>query len=240
MQLRLIPPGEYDLGAGDKDSDARPEEKPRHRVVIRNPFYLGATEVTRSQYQAVMNQGGKFDPKPILDHPAVAVSWHEAMRFCKLLSELEEEKKAGRVYRLPAEVEWEYACRAGSQTPLYFGDIGKIAEHAWFADNGGGFTNPVGKLKPNPWGLHDMLGNVEEWCADTFQGYKAGKIEHDPSIPLPFGTGTNKVARSGSYLTPAKRMTATARTQINPMFATPSLGLRVVLISNRISNSPGR
>jgi hypothetical protein len=96
------------------------------------------------------------------------VSWSEAVEFCGRLSESTDEKLEGRVYRLPSEQEWEYACRAGTQTPYYFGsDVTKLGEHGWFNANSPTGFSRVGLLQPNPWGLYDLYGNVFEWCSDV-------------------------------------------------------------------------
>lgn len=95
------------------------------------------------------------------------VSWVDAIEFCKQLSEFPKEKNVGRVYRLPTEAEWEYACRAGSTTAYSFGGSSdELGDYAWYTDNSGGRPHPVALKKPNAWGLHDVHGNVWEWCAD--------------------------------------------------------------------------
>src|SRR5262249_21135881 len=133
MKLVLIPPGEFEMGSADSDSLAREDEKPRHRVRITKPFYLGANEVTQGEYEKVMGTNPSFfsrtgpgkDRVKGLDparFPVEQVSWHEATEFCRRLSGVAEEKAAGHIYRLPTEAEWEYASRAATTTNFHCGD----------------------------------------------------------------------------------------------------------------------
>jgi len=122
------------------------------------------------------------------------VSWEDAVEFCRKLSELPAERAAGFAYRLPTEAEWEYACRAGTTTAYSFGDdSAELGEYAWYAENSGGRTQPVGQKKPNPWGLYDMHGNVWEWCQDWHAAYPTGSVT-DPTGPS-----------SGSFRVPPPR-----------------------------------
>jgi formylglycine-generating enzyme required for sulfatase activity len=111
------------------------------------------------------------------NHPVEQVSWEDAVEFCQRLSEMPEEKKAGRVYRLPTEAEWEYACRAGTKTVYSFGDDPKsLGDYAWFCSNSVKKTRLVGQKKPNAWGLYDTHGNVWEWCSDWYGDYPKGAV----------------------------------------------------------------
>jgi len=135
-----------------------------HSVKITQPYYMSVTEVTNSQFKSLV-PGFRVDTQysPDRDSPAVNVSWEEADRFCRLLSERE-----GAPYRLPTEAEWEYACRAGSTGSYCFGsDPTKLPEYAW-CNYTNGRASPVAMLKPNDWGIYDMHGNVFEWVADWF------------------------------------------------------------------------
>jgi formylglycine-generating enzyme required for sulfatase activity len=145
-------------------------------VEIPRPFFMGVYEVTEREYAGVMTSDPAQGLEPQAasggDLPAGHVSWHHANAWCAKLSMLPEERRAGRVYRLPTEVEWEYAYRAGSSTSHYF-DPRKASEYAW-SGGLGAKLHPVGQLKPNSWGLYDMNGNAWEWCADRQEG---GHIE---------------------------------------------------------------
>jgi formylglycine-generating enzyme required for sulfatase activity/WD40 repeat protein/serine/threonine protein kinase len=172
MKLNLIPAGRFLMGSPENEPGRRGNDGPRREVTISEPFLLGAYEVTQAEYEKVIGRNpSKFnkDNNGGPDHPVERVSWDDAVAFCKKLSEVPEEKKAGRVYRLPTEAEWEYAYRAGTQTAYPSGDDPKLLkEFAWFKDNANAHTHPVGKLKANAWGLHDMGGNVWEACADLY------------------------------------------------------------------------
>ncbi|MFM7929558.1 MAG: formylglycine-generating enzyme family protein, partial [Pirellula sp.] len=128
----------------------------------------------RGQNEKVIGKNPSRDQGAIVgnenaDLPVDNVSWDDAVAFCKKLSDLPEEKKAGRVYRLPTEAQWEYACRAGSKTAYSFEDEeGLLPEYGWFKRNSSGRTHTVGLLEPNAWDLYDMHGNVWEWCSDWY------------------------------------------------------------------------
>ena len=166
------------------------DEGPQRRVTISNPFYMGLTEVTQTQYQCVTGKNPSEFRGPKL--PVERVSWDEAMAFCTALS-----KKTGRTVRLPTEAQWEYACRAGTKTRFSFGNENKdMASYGWSGDNSGKTTHPVGRKKPNPAGLYDMHGNVWEWCSDRYQdGYK-GLGLLNPKGPK---TGSTRVYRGGAW-----------------------------------------
>ncbi|MEY4566185.1 MAG: hypothetical protein RLY14_1155 [Planctomycetota bacterium] len=145
------------------------------RLVPKSSFYLGVYEVTQEQYQKVIGTNPSALQEP--QNPVEQVSWEDAVNFCSKLSALPEEKAAGRIYRLPTEVEWEHACRAGSTSVYSFGnDPAQLAEYAWFKENSGGDAHPVGGKKPNAWGFYDFHGNVREWCSDVQENLTPGVI----------------------------------------------------------------
>ena len=149
------------MGSPDSDRDARDFEKPQHQVKI-NSFAIGKYPVTQAQYQAVMGTNpSHFSNNP--QNPVERISSDDAQAFCQKLSQI-----TGKTYRLPTEAEWEYACRGGTTTRFYFGDdANQLEDYAWYEGNSQNTTHPVGQKKPNAWGLHDMIGNVWEWCEDN-------------------------------------------------------------------------
>ena len=204
MKLVLIPRGTFMMGSPDSENEFYQDEfqdELQHEVTITRDFYLGVFPVTQSQYKTLISknpsyfQGAKVDMQNA-DLPVEKVSWDEAIEFCKKLSDLPEEKKADRVYRLPTEAQWEYACRAGSKTAYSFGESSQsLGDYAWFDENSKRQTHPVGLKKPNAWGLYDMHGNVGEWCSDRYGKYPKGSVI-DPTGPK---EGSGRVLRGGSW-----------------------------------------
>jgi formylglycine-generating enzyme required for sulfatase activity len=189
MKFVLVPAGTFMMGA-DKNSETESydDEEPRHQVRIGKPFYLGVTEVTQQQWKDVMgNNPSIFKGE---DNPVEMVSWEDAQDFIKRLNQKEGHSR----YRLPTEAEWEYAARAGSTSAYFFGDDpSQLGDYAWYGKNSGMTPHPVGQLRPNAWGLYDMLGNVYEptgdWYGDT---YYANSPSLDPTGPK---SGTVRVLR---------------------------------------------
>ena len=174
MEFLLIPAGDFMMG--DESSE---DERPIHKVQITKPFYLGRDEVTQEQWQAVMGSNpSRFKGAK---NPVESVSWEDCLKFLKKLNAMFVVR--GGEYGLPTESQWEYACRAGTTSKWSFGDDAKsLGDYAWCAKNSGGATHPVGQKKPNAWGLHDMQGNVWEWCADWYvSDYSQKSPAEDPA-----------------------------------------------------------
>jgi len=162
---------------------------------------MSISPVTQQEYQSVRtNNPSYFTGDP--SRPVEQVSWLDATNYCRLLTE--RELAAGRIpagycYRLPTEAEWEYACRAGTSTRFYYGDdpgYTNLAAHAWYRNSSANTTHPVGQKPPNPWGLHDMHGNVWEWCQDWYAAAHPGGSVIDPQGPP---DGILRVLRGGSW-----------------------------------------
>jgi formylglycine-generating enzyme required for sulfatase activity len=238
MQFVLIPPGTFHMGALDREtrprSDTYRDERPRHRVTITRPFWLGIHSVTQGQYRAVMRRNpSQF---PISDaHPVENVTWTQAAQFCRKLSARPEEKKAKRAYRLPTEAEWEYACRAGSHRAFHFRDR-YTHEHACFQhpqpDGHPAHppsTVPVGSYPPNAWGLYDMHGNVWDWCADWFDPeLYTRRARTDPTGPESHFENV-RVFRGGGWCSWPLITRAACRSADTPDFSDNYLGFRAAL-----------
>jgi formylglycine-generating enzyme required for sulfatase activity len=169
MEMLWVEPGTFEMGSQTTEAGRGNNETP-YTVTLTSGFYLGKHEVTQTQWEKVMGSNpNKFKGA---DRPVEEVSWNDVTSFCEKLTELESEAgrlPAGMTYQLPTEAEWEYACRAGTTTAFSFGDE-LTAKDANYAHDGYGTglqrTSNVGEYAANPWGFHDMHGNVWEWCAD--------------------------------------------------------------------------
>jgi formylglycine-generating enzyme required for sulfatase activity len=224
-----------------------PEREQRHEVQITKPFFMGKFEVTQEEYAKVMDknpshfsQDGPGKDKVIgLDtkrFPVERVSWNDAKAFCRILTQ--DERRAGRItdkmeYTLPTEAEWEYCCRAGTVTNYYFGETIEPAQ-ACFQDTGKGGKRDrpveVGSFPPNAWGLHDMHGNVWEWCEDWYDAhFYAKSAKQDPFCNV----GEQRNYRGGCFhdlAGPGSTYGKSAhRGASGPHWAWYSLGFRVVL-----------
>jgi formylglycine-generating enzyme required for sulfatase activity len=248
MKLVLIPPGKFVMGS-PKEEAGRYYDEVEHVVEITRPFYLGVYEVTQAGYQKVTGKtpswfsptgAGKARVKGMntSQFPVEQVSWEEARAFCDRLSAFSAEKDAGRVYRLPTEAEWEYACRIGTETPepgpFHLGaslsslqanfngtvPYGKAARGPSL-----GRTAKVGSYKPSAVGVCDMHGNVMEWCHDWYDKdtYLKGP-QKDPRGPA---KGDFRVVRGGSWYGYATICRAAHRSYVGPTKQTNLIGFRV-------------
>lgn len=226
IEMLPIKGGRFLMGSPATEKGRKVDEGPQHEVEL-SPFWMAKCEVTWDAYEIwmadmditrrelTMTPATPRDKladlfqisqptKPYTDmtfgmgktgFPAICMTQHACRIFCKWLS-----AKTGRYYRLPTEAEWEYACRAGTTTAYSFGDDpAQLEDYGWYTDNSSEKYQPVGKKKPNPWGLHDMHGNVAEWVLDQYtEDYsKAKKGEKNPLVvPL---TEYNRVVRGGSW-----------------------------------------
>ena len=220
MEFILIKPGSFTMGSDENTGDG--DESPQHKVTITRPFYLGKFEVTQAQWTVVMGD----DPSEFrgMQRPVDTVSWNDCQRFLAKLSE-----KTGRKFALPTEAQWEFACRAGTATTWSFGDRDTSAtDYAWLIGNSGGTTHPVGEKKPNAWGLHDMHGNVWEWCADFYakHAYAAGDAV-DPHGP-PASEG--HILRGGAWGEHPNNARSAGRNAMGPDDRHNGTGFRCMLL----------
>jgi formylglycine-generating enzyme required for sulfatase activity len=238
VEMVRIPAGTFEMGGRAAG------EGPVHRVTL-DSFLMDRHEVTQAEYEKL----GKIEAFPNPSHfqgpdlPVEQVTWPQAARFCNARSRVEGLKPCYNEdtgecdftadgYRLPTEAEWEYACRAGTGTDYSFGDEArKLGDFAWFADNAGKKTHPVGQKRPNAWGLYDMHGNVAEWCQDVYdKGYYAASPDKDPRGPA---DGKEYVLRGGSWKSAADALRSSYRIGETPGFsdaclARDAIGFRCV------------
>ncbi len=167
MRFRLVPPGSY-LKGSPPDEPGRWEGEIQHAAEVREPLYVGKYPVTQEEWRRVMDSSPAYfegDQRPV-----ESITWNQARRFSQKLNE--KETVPEDTYRLPTETEWEYACRAGTEIAFVFGsDPANLRHFAVYNENSYGRTNAVGRFRPNAYGLHNMHGNVWEWCRDTFEHY---------------------------------------------------------------------
>ncbi len=242
INLVHIEPGTFSMGSVGTSGD----EVPSHSVTISRGFLLCESEVTQGQYQQVIGKNpSHFRSSDSL--PVEMVSWFDAVQFCNALSAKDEispyyqivgtagypevtiPDRNGAGYRLPTEAEWEYACRAGSTTKYWFGDDeARLGEFAWFDGNSEGKTHPVGEKPSNAFRLHDMYGNVREWCWDAYQkDYYKQKIDKDPLGPEAVGSEGLRIHRGGSWDSAATMMRSASRARLKPTVRSEFFGFRV-------------
>ena len=231
MEFVPLPGGKFQMGSPGNEPD-RIDTETSHTVTLTQAFRMAAHEVTQEQYEKVMGKNPSHFRGARL--PVEQVNHADALQFCRSLSDLPAEKAAGRKYRLPSEAEWEYACRAGTATPFHFGaalngtQANCNGEFPYGSDRKGPFlakTSPVGSYPPNAWGLHDMHGNVWEWCADWY-----GPLQEAGSEDPPGGfQGVSRVLRGGSWSNHGKNCRAADRYGYDPVLRRNYLGFRVVL-----------
>jgi formylglycine-generating enzyme required for sulfatase activity len=225
-EMVLVPAGSFTMG----DAKGRPDETP-HQVSV-NSFYIDKSPVTQELFEKVMG----FNPskRKGKTNPVEKMQWTHAAQFCNRCSELEgltpcydldtwECNLEADGYRLPTEAEWEYACRAGSQTKFTYGDAETdLPGYAWCKANSGGATHPVGQLRPNRWGLNDMHGNVWQWCTDYYgENYYSESPKENPPGPA---TGKMRVLRGGAWDSDADKCRAAYRNKEFPVYSDACFG----------------
>jgi formylglycine-generating enzyme required for sulfatase activity len=221
QEMALVPAGPFLMGS--PDGEGKPNERPRRRVVLGN-YFMDRRPVTVAQFRAFTQAAGRVMPaQPAWNkdrHPVVMVDWNEAQAYCAW---------AGK--RLPTEAEWEKAARAGSEARYSFGDSEvKLSSHAWFSNNSGGRTHPVGEKPANPYGLHDMGGNAAQWVSDWYAPNYADAGTDSPQGPP---SGGMRVLRGGSWSSPAAACRAASRDWFFPEGRAETIGLRCAFSSSR-------
>ncbi len=219
MKFVWIPPGHFLMGSPEGEKGRRDNEA-QHKVTLTRGFYLSVYPVTQAQWKAVMGN----TPRPYHgkgDLPVETVSWDDCQEFLRKLRQRDK-----RPYRLPTEAEWEYACRAGTSTPYYFGQTlsHRQANFGKFRKGSSPLsTTPVGRYPPNAWGLYEMHGNVWEWCQDWFGEYPR-KAVADPRGPE---GGAERVLRGGSWNDTAEHCRSACRHKFEPAGRDHVVGFRV-------------
>ncbi|VVB96913.1 Hercynine oxygenase [uncultured archaeon] len=179
MEFVQVPAGEFEMGLPIETESKNNFEKPLHHVKISKSFLMSKYEVTQKQWRDIMGRNPAYFKVPASfegdDRPIMMVSWKEVNEFVDMINKKEGTGK----YRLPTEAEWEYAARAGTTTIYSFGDDAKaIGDYAWYNENSNGMIHPVGQKNPNPWGLYDIHGNVEEWVQDEWhENYEGAPVD---------------------------------------------------------------
>ncbi|MCA9052630.1 MAG: SUMF1/EgtB/PvdO family nonheme iron enzyme, partial [Planctomycetaceae bacterium] len=271
MKFRLIPPGEFMMGSTPEEIEAALEivgtndpprveftrgEAPRHRVILTQPFFVGETEVTQSQYAQVMGTnpshfsaaGNGKDTVVNLEtdsFPVESINWNDAAEFCAKLSIREQLTPYyfrssemitvvdGIGYKLPTEAEWEYACRAGTHTRFWNGDEDQdLLAVGWIGSNSGRRTHTAGELKPNPFGLFDVHGNVWEWVQDNWDPAFYGQFQVNAAVdPSPrFSADSWRLQRGGGWNYSRPSYCRSANRDGGPsIYSNQGIGFRVAL-----------
>jgi len=222
FDMVTIEAGSFQMGSDDYD-----DEKPIHKVTIKESFELGKYPITVGEYLHFV----KATKKELLDkwskekenYPVTDVTWDDAVAYCKWLNEQQKEY----VYRLPTEAEWEYACRAGTTTKWSFRDDKEnLGEYAWYDKNSDDSTHEVGKKKPNDFKLYDMHGNVFEWCQDDYvDNYKKTPKDGNPYIDK---NAKRKIIRGGSWYYNADSTRSAVRDRVSSTFRDNFVGFRLL------------
>jgi formylglycine-generating enzyme required for sulfatase activity len=242
LDMVLIPGGTFMMGSPDGEMGADDDEKPQHEVTVPQ-FFMGRYPITQAQWRVVagyprVNRELTPDPSNFKgdNRPVESIDWDDATEFCQRLSQ-----RTGRQYRLPSEAEWEYACRAGTQTPFSFGNYisTELANYNGSAYGespqceGKGETTDVGTYPPNNFGLCDMYGNVYEWCEDDWHESYEGAPTDGSAWLEENRTKTKRLLRGGSWVGNPRRCRSASRVINSRDFRYFNLGFRVVCVSPR-------
>lgn len=247
LGMIYCPPGNFMMGAGENDIYGEGFEKPQRQVVLTKGFWISETPITRRQLGTIIDTKPK-NYESSWDSPASQYTWEEVIDFCKIftdrLASIALPFVAGKVYQfdLPTEAQWEYACRAGTNTTWYFGNNEEeLKNHAWYGLPGSAKLPEVKLKKQNAWGIYDLYGMVSEWCLDSFRAYRLIKHDIDPMIdnnyariestsPLYVSSLIQKVIRGGCINDRAPDCRSAARTMLDTFnFDNELTGFRLVI-----------
>lgn len=241
LQMASLPSGKFRMGSPNDEKGHREDEGPVHEVRV-DAFSIGVYPVTLGQfrefvaatgYQTTMEVKGwqqVWKSHAIVQtdhHPVVLISWHDAKAFCDWLC-----KKSGKIWRLPTEAEWEYACRAGTTSRFFFGDRDAgLATYAWYDANSHADTHAVGGLMPSPWGLCDILGNAWTWCEDRYEkDYYRSSPRSNPVCTTSHEERDIRVARGGHFASKAHECRSASRHMWGADNPNLTCGFRVVCL----------
>jgi formylglycine-generating enzyme required for sulfatase activity len=226
MEFILIQPGSFIMGSPE-DENGRYKGEISHPVNLKKAFYIQTTEVTQGQWMSVMKKNPSSNKGCGDNCPVEQVSWGDAQKFIQKLNQKEGTDK----YRLPTEAEWEYASRAeetsafqnGNITELGYGRDPNLDAIGWYSWNSKNKTQSVAQKKANLWGLHDMAGNVQEWCQDWFGPYPYDEVTNPKGSP----SGSYRVMRGGAFYSPARDCRSASRFGSPPHYRFQHIGLRL-------------
>ncbi|ULQ56004.1 formylglycine-generating enzyme family protein [Flavihumibacter rivuli] len=218
FRMNPVPSGSFEMGGIESEEPHRNRkqryDRHRHTVHLTQDFYLGETVVTQELWEAVMGSNPSHFRGP--KRPVEMVSWDDTSLFIQKLNQ-----QTGLPFRLPTEAEWEYACKAGDNTP----NSKQPGSIAWYADNSEGRTHEVMTKEPNMFGLWDLLGNVYQWCQDYYDSYPSSE-QVDPIGPV---TGQQRVYRGASWATQGLWVNASFRMKNKPDYRSNTIGFRLAL-----------
>ena len=219
IEMVKVEGGTFMMGATSEMKNPNSNEKPVHQVTLTNDYYMGKYEVTQALWQAVMGSNPSEYKGDNL--PVETVSWNDCQKFISKLNSL-----TGRKFRLPTEAEWEYAARGGKESRGYqYSGSSNISDVAWYDENSGSKTHPVGTKQANELGIYDMTGNVWEWCSDWYSSYSSSSQTN----PTGSDSGSARVSRGGGWFNDASYCRLSVRFYYTPDFRLDILGLRLAL-----------
>ncbi|MDB9348819.1 bifunctional serine/threonine-protein kinase/formylglycine-generating enzyme family protein [Nodularia spumigena] len=231
LEMMQIPGGTFMMGSPLGEAERLESESPQHQVNVPG-FFMGRYPVTQAQYQAIMGTNLAYFKGE--QRPVEQVSWDDAVEFCQKLSQ-----RTGKTYRLPSEAEWEYACRAGTTTPFYFGEtittdlVNYNGDYPYGSAPKGVYreqTTNVGNFPPNSFGLYDMHGNIWEWCQDIYKDNYAG-APTDGSAWISGNDNGYRLLRGGSWINVARNCRSANRLRLARANRNPNVGFRVVAVA---------